>query len=80
MRRKIETTLLLGKICMSAIHLNKQDDITVYLCYHGNTNCINVTVEEKRSEVYKRREFSHNEQGLRQMLEDIKKMVAAAKE
>lgn len=69
--------LLLGKILWNAITLNSRKDVTVYVCLQGNTECINVTVEENETPVYTNRVFTNNVDGLRKIGEDLIKMRRA---
>lgn len=63
--------LLFGKILWNAILLNRRKDVTVYLCYHGNTDCLNVTVEKDKTPVYQNRAFTNNTSNLERMMEDL---------
>lgn len=70
---------ILGKILWNAISLNRRKDVTVYLCYHGNTDCLNVTVEENKTPVYQNRVFSNNVEGLHKIKDDLWAMRKSAK-
>ncbi len=59
-----------------AARLNKYPGVDVYLCFQGNTECVCLTVEENKSQVYQRREFTANEAETWDMVRDLKKMLA----
>lgn len=66
--------LTLGRLMRNAIKLNKKEGVDVYLCLQGNTECLNVTVEENKTIAYQNRAFVKNKSEIRPMLKDIKKM------
>lgn len=70
-RRITALQLIMGQ----AAELNECQGVNVYFCIQGNTGCVCLTVEENKSQVYQRREFTTNGEGLWDMLKDVKKML-----
>lgn len=64
----------LGKLFWNAICLNRKKNITVYICYHGHTDCICVTVENKGVQIYQNKAFSKNRKELKKMVEHLQIM------
>lgn len=69
--------LLLGKILWNAIQLNRRKNVTAYICFQGNTECLGVTVEENKTPVYTNKVFANNKDGLRKISDDLIKMRRA---
>ena len=65
----------LQQVMGQAAELNECPGVDVYFCLQGNTGCACLTVEENKSQVYQRREFLTNEEGLWEMRKDAKKML-----
>ena len=57
--RQKDMKVILGKIFWNAICLNRKKNITAFVCYHGNTDCICVTVENKGVQVYQKEMAEH---------------------
>lgn len=70
---------MMGKIMENALELNQKSGVDVYVCLQGNTNCFNLTVEEKKSVSYQNRVFTHDQEGLLQMQKDLETMLEAFK-
>lgn len=66
--------IILGKIFWTAICLNRKKNITAFVCYHGNTDCICVTVENKGVQVYQNKVFTKNRKKLKEMAEHLRIM------
>lgn len=66
--------VILGKIFWNAICLNRKKNITAFVCYHGNTDCICVTVENKGVQVYQNKVFANNRKKLKEMAEHLRIM------
>ena len=66
--------VILGKIFWNAICLNRKKNITAFVCYHGNTDCICVTVENKGVQVYQNKVFAKNRKKLKEMAEHLRIM------
>ena len=65
----------IGKLAGTCYELNAKKNVDVYLCFHGNTNCICVSVEENRSLVYQNKAFANNSKGIQDMINDVTKML-----
>ena len=72
--RKSQKRVILGKIFWNAICLNRKKNITAFVCYHGNTDCICVTVENKGVQVYQNKVFANNRKKLKEMAEHLRIM------
>ena len=66
--------VILGKIFWNAICLNRKKNINSFVCYHGNTDCISVTVENKGVQVYQNKVFANNRKKLKEMAEHLRIM------
>lgn len=73
-RKKEPLYILFGRIALNAIWLNYYNDVDVFLCIQGNTDCICLTVEENRSVVYTNKTFLTNRTNIRGMLRDLQVM------
>ena len=72
-----ESASLLGIIMENAVKMNQHEDVDVYFCLQGNTGCACLTVEENKTQVYQRREFITNTEGIRGIFCDIYRMRRA---
>lgn len=66
-----KTVEVYGKVMCNAVRLNKFEGVNVYVCMQGNTQVISVTVEENKTQIYNRKEFMSNMEGIEQMKRDI---------
>lgn len=70
---------MFGKLLELTMELNKQTGVLAYVCYQGTTDCISITIYDRNTLVYSRREFAENLEALHGMLEDVRNMLAVAK-
>lgn len=66
--------VILGKLFWNAICLNKKKNVNVYICFHGHTDCVCVTVENKGLQVYQNKAFTKNRRELKKMVEHLQIM------
>ena len=66
---------LCGEIMSQAVTLNRTAGINVFVCLHGDTNVISVTVEEDKTLIYRRREIIGDLKKMEKMKEAIQKMI-----
>lgn len=66
---------LCGEIMSLAAVLNCFAGIDVFVCLHGNTDVIAVTVEDNKTLIYSRKEFIANLTNVKQIKEDVRKMI-----
>ena len=66
---------IIGGIFQYATLLNKCRGLVVYLCFQGQTNCLNLTVEDNKVVIYSNKVFMSNLKGSRNMLKDLRIMA-----